>query len=101
MKRTVKIVATIVLATAIAIVLYDRSQSQDGGSWPASASLPTAAIPRTSDYRVEAARKTVVDLGRNRGGCTLKSSEPAQTLCDTAVALESPMRLQKRSHYRH
>jgi hypothetical protein len=54
--------------------------------WFGSATVQPASVTKTGGYRIEAAAKTVMDLGRNRNGCTLTSAVPTQTVCDIAVA---------------
>jgi hypothetical protein len=86
MKRTIKLIAAVLAATAIGVVAYDRSRAHDDGPWSGSATLHTASVAQTGGYRIEAQPKTVLDLGRNRNGCTPTDAVPAQTVCDIAVA---------------
>ncbi len=86
MKRTIKLIAAVLAATAIGVVAYDRSRAHDDGPWFGSAALQAASVTKAGGYRIEAAPKTVIDLGRNRNGCTLTGAVPTQTVCDIAVA---------------
>ncbi len=86
MKRTITLIAAVLVATAIAVVAYDRSRAHDDGPWFGSAAFQTATVTKTGGYRIGAAPKTVLDLGRNRNGCTLTGAVPTQTVCDIAVA---------------
>lgn len=86
MKRTIKLVAALLAATAIGVVAYDRSRAHDDGPWFSSAALQTATVTKTGGYRIETAPKTVLDLGRNRNGCRLSGALPTQTVCDIAIA---------------
>jgi hypothetical protein len=86
MKRTIKLIAAVLAATAVGVVAYDRSRAHDDSPWFGSATFQPASVTKTGGYRIEAAPKTVIDLGRNRNGCTLTSAVPTQTVCDIAVA---------------
>jgi hypothetical protein len=86
MKRMLKLLAVVLAATAIGVVAYDRSRSRDDTAWPNAAVIQSAAVTKTGGYRIEAAPKTVIDLGRNRNGCTPTGAVPAQAVCDIAVA---------------
>jgi hypothetical protein len=86
MKRTIKLIAAVLAATAIGFVAYDRSRAHDDGPWFGSATLQAASVTKTGGYRIEAAPKTVIDLGLNRNGCKLTGAVPTQTVCDVAVA---------------
>jgi len=86
MKRTIKLIAAVLAATAIGVVAYDRSRAHDDGPWFGSAALQAASVTKAGGYRIEAAPKTVIDLGRNRNGCTLTGVVPTQTVCDIALA---------------
>jgi hypothetical protein len=86
MKRTLKLIAAVLAATAIAVVAYDRSRAHDPGPWFSPAALQAATAAKADGYRIEAAPKTVIDLGRTRNGCTLTGAVPTETVCDIAVA---------------
>jgi hypothetical protein len=86
MKRTIKLIAAVLAATAIGVVAYDRSRAHEDGPWFGAATLQTSSVVKSGGYRIEAAPKTVLDLGRNRNGCTLTGAVPAQTVCDIALA---------------
>jgi len=58
----------------------------DDAPWVGSAALQTASATKADGYRIGAAPKTVFNLGRNRNGCVLTSTAPAQTVCNIAVA---------------
>jgi hypothetical protein len=86
MRRTIEIIATVLAATAIGIVAYDRSRAHDDKPGLSAAAFQTASVAKTGGYRIEATPKTVLNLGWNRNGCTLTSAAPAQTVCDIALA---------------
>ena len=86
MKRTIKLIAAVLAATAIVVVAYDRGRARDDGSSFGTAAFQAASFTKAGGYRIEASPKTVIDLGRNRNGCALTGAVPAQTVCDIAVA---------------
>ncbi len=86
MKRTIKLTAAVLAATAIGVVAYDRSHAHDDSPSFGSAVLQTASVGKTVGYRIDATPKTVINLGRNRNGCAPIKAVPARTVCDIAVA---------------
>ena len=68
MKRMLKLMAVVLAGLTVAILAYDRSRAHDDAPWFGSATLQPASATTTSGYRIEAAPKAVIDLGRNRMG---------------------------------
>ncbi len=46
MKRTIKLIAAVLAATAIGVVAYDRSRAHDDGPWFGSAALQAASVTK-------------------------------------------------------
>jgi hypothetical protein len=86
MKRTIKLLAVVLAVTTIGVIVYDRSRSHDDGAWSGSALIHTARVANARGYRIQAAPKTVINLGRNRHGCTLTSATRPVAVCDIGVA---------------
>ena len=57
MKRTIKLIAAVLAATAIGVVANDRSRAHEYGPWFGAATFQTSSVVKSGGYRIEVARR--------------------------------------------